>query len=110
MKTNLLAILIALGMFAASGMAFAAKDIVDGNLSIHPERDGRFAVREYKLGKSELLSYLADLQDSEKFTGLLLKRPDRASAQQKHYVVEIAQYLKIEAFSDESDGVKPLTE
>ncbi len=84
--------------------------IANGRVLVSPESDGRFSVDRNKMGKSQLLAVIGDLKDSKHVTGVVLKRADQASAEQKHLLIEIAQYWELDAVAENGNDVTPLTE
>lgn len=91
-----------------AGVAMAGDTVVDGRLQVTALRDGKYGVENFKLGKAELLGYVGDQVDTKKCTGVTLKHGEQANAEQKHVIVEIAQYWKIDAFIEQGGEVKPL--
>jgi hypothetical protein len=99
---------MALLCFAAVG--HARDPIEDGKLQVKPAKDNTYEVGEYRFGKAEFFGYVGDLKDTKKITGIVLKKGDQASAEQKHVVFITAQTQQIDAFIDEGGQVKPLIE
>lgn len=104
---------ILFALFATFGLAFtafAAKDIQDGNAYVKAVKDDQFLFQGNPLGKNMLLGSLQELKDEGKLTGVVLRNPGDASAQHKHLIKVIADYLQIQAFSGDAKNLQPLTE
>lgn len=104
---------ILLALFAVFGLAFAAyaaKDVKDGNAYVKAVDAEQFLFQGNPLGKNMLLGSLQELKDEGKLTGVVLRNPDKASAQHKHLLKVIADYLQIQAYSGEGKDLQPLTE
>lgn len=104
---------ILLALFATFGLAFAAyaaMDVKDGNAYVKAVDTEQFLFQGNPLGKNMLLSSLQELKDEGKLTGVVLRNPDKASAQHKHLLKVIADYLKIQAYSGDGKNLQPLTE
>lgn len=80
-----------------------AKDVRDGQLSLEPARDDRFAVNGFTMGKAELYGYLSELKSSEGLRKIVLKRSKKASDAQRSVIGSIARALDLEAV--DADGV-----
>src|SRR5450432_698621 len=93
----------AIALFCLASASHARDAIEDGKLQVKPFGTSQYEVGEYRFGKAEFFGYVGDLKDSNKITGILLKRGDKASAEQKHVVAETAKTQQIDAFI-ELDG------
>ena len=76
----------AIALFCLASASHARDAIEDGKLQVKPFGTSQYEVGEYRFGKAEFFGYVGDLKDSNKITGILLKRGDKASAEQKHIV------------------------
>lgn len=104
---------ILFALFAIFGLAFAAyaaKDVKDGNAYVKAVDTEQFLFQGNPLGKNMLLSSLQELKDEGQLTGVVLRNPDKASAQHKHLLKVIADYLQIQAYSGDGKDLQPLTE
>jgi hypothetical protein len=98
-----LKVAVAIAALGFAAVAFAATDIDDGHLLVTPAKHDLFQTGEFTLGKAELFGYIGDLKDTKKITGVVLRDADRASAEQKHLLVETANAQHIDALI-EVDG------
>ncbi len=107
-KFILLSTAAALSCLASAGYA---RDAIDnGNLLVKPVGTNQYEVGEYRFGKAEFFGYVGDLKDSKKITGILLKRGDKASAEQKHIVAETAKTQQIDSFIELDGKIVPLAD
>jgi len=97
--------LLALGFALASTPVFAA-DVKDGNAIVVPARNDRFSIDGVTMGKAELYGYLGDLRDTEKLTGIVIKRG--ASDEQRQVIGSIAKGLGLAAFEQDGRDLKPI--
>ena len=81
----------AAALFCLAGASHARDAIDDGKLVVKPVGTSQYETGEYRFGKVEFFGYVGDLRDSKKITGILLKRGDKASPEQKHIVAETAK-------------------
>jgi hypothetical protein len=93
-----------IALFCLGGMCHAR------DLTVKPGKDNTYEVEGYRFGKAEFFGYVGYLKDSKKITGILMKKGEQASAEQKHVVFETAQTQQLAAFIDEGGQIKPLTE
>ncbi|HEY8010200.1 MAG TPA: hypothetical protein VIE67_04315 [Rudaea sp.] len=99
-----LILILSLG-FAASTMA---REIEDGKLLVYPTKDGKYKVGDFMGDKVSFYGYVGDkwqtAHDKGKdLVGLLLKKGENATAEQKHIVYVTARQMKMDAFV-EIDG------
>ncbi|HZP65395.1 MAG TPA: hypothetical protein VFB32_03740 [Rudaea sp.] len=97
-------------LLGLAGAAQARDPIEGGKLQVKPAKDNQYEVGEYRFGKAEFFGYVGDLKDSNKITGIVLKRGDKASDEQKHIVAETAQTQKIDAFIELDGKEQPLVD
>jgi len=91
------------------GTAGYARDSVDGeNVVVRPYKNGTFETGEYRFGKAELFGYIGDLKDRHRVTAILLRDGDKASAEQKHVISEIAQAQQLSAVIELGGKRQPL--
>lgn len=98
-------------LFASFGLAFAAfaaRDVKNGNAYIKAIDKEQFLFQGNPLGKNMLLGSLQELKDEGKLTGVVLSNPDKASAEHKHLLKVIADYLQVEAYSGAGKNLQPL--
>jgi hypothetical protein len=100
----------AVALFCMAAASHARDPIDDGKLLVKPFGTTQYEVGEYRLGKAEFFGYVGDLRDSKKITGILLKRGDKASAEQKHIVAETAKTQVIDAFIELDGKIVPLVD
>ncbi|MHB8678343.1 MAG: hypothetical protein ACYC7G_01240 [Rudaea sp.] len=106
-KSIVAAAAASLFVFAA---AFAGDAIDDGHLLVKPAKNDTFATGEFIMGKAELFGYIGDLKDTKKITGIVLRDADRASAEQKHLLVETANAQHIDALVEVDGKLQPLAD
>ena len=95
MRKTLLAAAAALLCVASIGHA---RDSMDGDrIVVTPYKDGMFATGEFRFGKAELFGYIGDLKDQHKVSALLLRDGNKATAEQKHLLSEIAKAQQLDA-------------
>jgi hypothetical protein len=89
------------------GLAFAAttlaRDIEDGKLVVYPAKDGKYKIGDFQGDKVGFYGVVGDWWERKHITGILMKKGENASAEQKHVVYVTAKQLKIDAFV-EIDG------
>jgi hypothetical protein len=99
---------LALLCLALSGYA---RDSVDGNrVVVTPYKDGTFMTGEYRFGKAELFGYIGDLKDTKKVTGILLRDGNKATAEQKHLIAQIAKAQELDAVIELDGKQQPLVD
>jgi hypothetical protein len=88
-------------------LAFAAitlaRDIEDGKLVVYPMKDGKYKIGDFQGDKVGFYGVVGDWWERKHITGILMKKGENASAEQKHVVYVTAKQLKIDAFV-EIDG------
>ncbi|MGH8124214.1 MAG: hypothetical protein ACREPT_15765 [Rudaea sp.] len=99
-----LILILSLGFVAST----AAREIEDGKLLIYPAKDGRYRVGDFMGDKVSFYGYVGDKwqtahDNGKDLVGLLLKKGENATAEQKHIVYVTAKQMKIDAFI-EIDG------
>jgi hypothetical protein len=103
---------ILIGLIAS--LAFAATagavDIKDGNAWVKAVQQDKFEIDGNPMGKNMLLGYLQDLKDSKHIEGVVLKNPDKATADHKHLLKVIADFLKISAYTAGKGQLDPIAE
>lgn len=104
--------IIVLGICAATAFANVAfgRPVVDGRLQVEPAAENRYIVDNSRLGKAEFYGYVGDFVDNKKITGILLKKGEKATDEQKHIVAVTAATMKIEAFIDLDGKIQPLVD
>jgi hypothetical protein len=110
MRKNFIITSTAMALLCLAIAGHARDPIEDGKLQVKPAKDNKYEVGEYRFGKAEFFGYVGDLKESNKITGIVLKKGDQASAEQKHVIFITAQTQQIDAFIDEGGQVKPLIE
>ena len=96
---TILVVILSLGFAGAS----IARDIEDGKLVVYPMKDNHYRVSDFQGDKVSFYGAVGDWYDRKHITGLLLKKGENATAEQKHIVFVTARQLKIDAFI-EIDG------
>ncbi len=91
----------------AAGMAQAGS-IKNGNAVVKAVEADKFQIDGTPMGKNMLLGYLQDLKDSKHITGVVLSNPDKASADQRHVIKVIADFLQIKAYA--GDALEPIAD
>lgn len=99
---RLITILVVFLSFGFAG-ALIARDIEDGKLVVYPMKDNHYKVSDFQGDKVSFYGAVGDWYDRKHITGLLLKKGENATAEQKHIVFVTARQLKIDAFI-EIDG------
>ncbi len=99
-----LVLILSLG-FAASTLA---REIEDGKLLIYPEKGNKYKVGDFMGDKVSFYGYVGDKWETahdkgKDLVGLLLKKGENATAEQKHIVYVTARQMKMDAFI-EIDG------
>lgn len=105
MKRFLLTLFATFGLIVA---AHAAKDVKDGNAYVKAVDKDQFLFQGNPLGKNMLMSSLQELKDDSGLTGVVLRNPDKASAEHKHLLKVIADYLQINAYAGDGKDLQPL--
>ncbi|HSX59982.1 MAG TPA: hypothetical protein VLF18_07280 [Tahibacter sp.] len=101
-------LLVLFAVFGFAFAAYAAKDVKDGNAYVKAVEKDQFLFQGNPLGKNMLLGSLQELKDEGKLTGVVLRNPDKASAEHKHLLKVIADYLQITAYSGDGKDLQPL--
>lgn len=96
-----------LGALLLAGSAIAA-DFKDGRALIVPIEDDRFAIEGFEMGKAQLFGYVADVKETRGITGLVLRRANRATDEQRNAIASIAKALGLEAFAEERRKLVPM--
>jgi hypothetical protein len=102
------ALIVALSLGAA-GAAFA-RDIEDNKLLVFPMKDGKYKVTDVIGDKVTFYGVAAEVWERKHVSGLLLKKGETATAEQKHSVYVTAKQLKIDAFIEIDGKEQPLVE
>jgi hypothetical protein len=100
--------IISLGLVTA-GTALA-REIEDGKLLVYAQKDGKYKAGDVIGDKVTFYGYAGDVWERKHITGLLLKKGQDASAEQKHVVYVTARQLKIDAFIEIDGKEQPLVE
>ena len=95
---------------AAFAVSAFARPVVDGRLQVEPSGKDRYTVDNARMGKAELFGYVGDFVDRDKITGIVLRKGERATDEQKHVIAITAKAQHIEAFIDLDGDVKPLVD
>jgi len=99
---------------ACFGLGFAgmatARDIEDGKLLVYPQKDGKYKVTDVVGDKVTFYGVAAEVWERKHVTGLLLKKGENATAEQKHVVYVTAKQLKIDAFIELDGKEQPIVE
>ena len=105
-------IIVTLGICAAlaASSCALARAVVDGRLQVEPAPDNRYTVDNSRLGKAEFFGYVGDFVATNKLTGILLKKGEKATDEQKHIVAITAATQHIEAFIEQDGKVTPLVD
>lgn len=93
----------------AAGAALA-RDIEDNKLLVYPQKDGKYKVTDVIGDKVTFYGVAAEVWERKHVTGLLLKKGESATAEQKHVVYVTAKNLKIDAFIEMDGHEQPLVE
>lgn len=94
--------------FILAAVTAHAADVKDGNAVIKALPKEQYQIDRMSMGKSMLTGYLQELKESKHITGLVLRNPHEASAEQKRLLRIMADYLQIEAYSAEGSNLEPL--
>src|SRR5689334_5030628 len=108
MRRLVTTLIIGLGL-ATAGSAFA-REIEDGKLLVYPLKDGKYKAGEVTGDKVTFYGYAGDVWERKHITGLLLKKGQDATSEQKHVVYVTAKQLKINAFIELDGHEQPLIE
>jgi len=101
--------LIVVLSISAAGAALA-RDIEDNKLLVYPQKDGKYRVTDVIGDKVTFYGVAAEVWERKHVTGILLKRGENATAEQKHSVFVTARQLKIDAFIEIDGKEQPLVE
>jgi hypothetical protein len=102
------ALVMALSLGAAG--AALARDIEDNKLLVYPMKDGKYKVTDVIGDKVTFYGVAAEVWERKHVAGLLLKKGENATAEQKHIVYVTAKQLKIDAFIEIDGKEQPLVE
>ncbi|MBX3688148.1 hypothetical protein [Dokdonella sp.] len=91
---------------ALIGSAQARSDIKDGNAMVKPEKGVKFSIDGATLGKAELYGYIADLRDTDKITGVVLKKG--GDDEQRRIIGSIAKALGLKSFEQDGRELKDI--
>ncbi len=99
-----LILILSLGFVAST----TAREIEDGKLLVYPAKDGKYKVGDFMGDKVSFYGYVGDKwqtahDNGKDLAGLLLKKGENATAEQKHIVYVTARQMKMDAFV-EIDG------
>lgn len=100
--------IISLGLVTA-GSALA-REIEDGKLLVYPQKDGKYKAGDVIGDKVTFYGYAGDVWERKHIIGLLLKKGEDATDEQKHIVYVTARQLKIDAFIELGGKEQPLVE
>ena len=95
-------ILIAVLSFGIAGTSFA-RDIEDGKLLVYVTKDGKYKIGDFQGDKVGFYGVVGDWWERKHITGILLKKGEKATDEQKHIVYVTAKQLKITPYV-EIDG------
>ena len=98
-------VMLALGLLTAAA-AFARGDVRDGKAYVKPEKNDRFSINGYTMGKVELYGYLGQLRDDEHITGVVLR--GGGTDAQRQVITSSCKTLEIEAFEEDGGDLKAL--
>jgi len=103
---------ILFGLLASLAFAAAASasDVKDGNAWVKAVAQDKFEIDGSPMGKNMLLGYLQELKDSKHIEGVVLKNPEKATADHRHLLKVIADFLKISAYSAGKGQLDPIAE
>ena len=101
--------LIVVLSIGAAGAALA-RDIEDNKLLVYPQKDGKYKVTDVIGDKVTFYGVAAEVWERKHVTGLLLKKGENATAEQKHIVYVTAKNLKIDAFIEIDGKEQPIVE
>jgi hypothetical protein len=93
----------------AAGAALA-RDIEDNKLLVYPQKDNKYKVTDVIGDKVTFYGVAAEVWERKHITGLLLKKGENATAEQKHIVYVTAKNLKIDAFVEIDGKEQPIVE
>lgn len=102
------ALVVALSLGAAG--AALARDIEDNKLLVYPMKDGKYKVTDVIGDKVTFYGVAAEVWERKHVAGILLKKGENATAEQKHIVYVTAKQLKIDAFIEIDGKEQPLVE
>ncbi len=107
MRRFIASLIVVTSLGLAAGNAIA-RDVEDGKLIVRVTKDGHYQVGDFQGDKVGFYGVVGDkwqtAHDKGKdIVGLLLKKGENATAEQKHIVYVTARQLKIDAFV-EIDG------
>jgi hypothetical protein len=90
--------ILLVGLLGSASLVAARdfKDIKDGKLLVEPEKDAKFSVEGYVMGKAQLFGYVSDLKDRETFDGIVLE--EGGDDAQRAAIRSIAATLELDAF------------
>jgi len=94
-------------MVAALSLGIAgtsiARDIEDGKLLVYVTKEGKYKVGDFQSDKVGFYGVVGDWWERKHITGILLKKGEKATDEQKHIVYVTAKQLKITPYV-EIDG------
>jgi len=94
-------------MVAALSLGIAgtsiARDIEDGKLLVYVTKDGKYKIGDFQGDKVGFYGVVGDWWERKHITGILLKKGEKATDEQKHIVYVTAKQLKITPYV-EIDG------
>ena len=99
---RLITVLAATLSLGIAGSGFA-RDIEDGKLLVYVTKEGKYKVGDFQGDKVGFYGVVGDWWERKHITGLLLKKGEKASDEQKHIVYVTAKQLKITPYV-EIDG------
>ncbi len=108
MRRIIHSLVVVLGIGAAG--AALARDIEDNKLLVYPQKDGKYKVTDVIGDKVTFYGVAAEVWERKHVTGILLKKGENATAEQKHSVYVTAKQLKIDAFIEIDGHEQPLVE
>jgi hypothetical protein len=99
---RLITFLVAILSFGMAGTSLA-RDIEDGKLLVYVTKDGKYKIGDFQGDKVGFYGVVGDWWERKHITGILLKKGEKATDEQKHIVYVTAKQLKITPYV-EIDG------
>lgn len=108
MKSILRAMLIVAVLLTSTVAMAASRDVRDGNVQVEPAKGDRYLIGGTTMGKAALFGYVSDLKDQETFSGIVLRKNDKATDEQRKSIASIAKTLELKAFTEERGTLTPI--
>lgn len=102
MRRSITILATALMSFGIVGTSLA-RDIEDGKLLVYVTKEGKYKVGDFQGDKVGFYGVVGDWWERKHITGVLLKKGENATDEQKHIVYVTAKQLKITPYI-EIDG------